>query len=227
MPRPTRSISSCWSSLRAPAAAGNFRHMADLSSLLQLGQQMQGRLSEMQSQLAQQTVTVSAGGGMVQATADGRGMIRSIKIDPQVVASGDIELLEDLVLAHHAPPGDADRLGPSGDRSSGDHGRHRSHRRDVDRLERWTRRTSVSPTIRGRSIPSTINRASYAIFNPAKTSASDDHTIALRLPHHAQRIFGLPYVSVSENGNLYRLFQLGNCIPGRVSVIKLCRGSRV
>jgi DNA-binding YbaB/EbfC family protein len=73
--------------------------MADLSSLLQLGQQMQGRLSEMQSQLAQQTVTVSAGGGMVQATADGRGMIRSIKIDPQVVASGDIELLEDLVLA--------------------------------------------------------------------------------------------------------------------------------
>jgi DNA-binding YbaB/EbfC family protein len=73
--------------------------MADLSSLLQLGQQMQGRLSEMQSQLAQQTVTVSAGGGMVQATADGRGMIRSITIDPQVVASGDVELLEDLVLA--------------------------------------------------------------------------------------------------------------------------------
>jgi DNA-binding YbaB/EbfC family protein len=73
--------------------------MADLSSLLQLGQQMQGRLSEMQSQLAQQTLTVSAGGGMVQATADGRGMIRSIQIDPQVVASGDVELLEDLVLA--------------------------------------------------------------------------------------------------------------------------------
>ena len=60
---------------------------------------MQGRLSEIQSQLAQQTVTVSAGGGMVQATADGRGMIRSIKIDPQVVASADVELLEDLVLA--------------------------------------------------------------------------------------------------------------------------------
>src|SRR5256886_12538027 len=38
--------------------------MADLSSLLQLGQQMQFRLSEIQSQLAQQTVTCSAGGGM-------------------------------------------------------------------------------------------------------------------------------------------------------------------
>ena len=56
--------------------------MADLSSLLQLSQQMQGRLTEIQTQLAQQTLTVSAGGGMVQATVDGRGHIRAIKIDP-------------------------------------------------------------------------------------------------------------------------------------------------
>ncbi len=49
--------------------------MADLSNLLQLGQQMQWRLSEIQSQLAQQTVTCSAGGGIVQATADGRGQM--------------------------------------------------------------------------------------------------------------------------------------------------------
>ena len=73
--------------------------MADLSNLLQLVQQMQGRHSEIQSQLAQQTVSVSAGGGLVQATADGRGHIRSIKIDPQAVAQGDLEMLEDLVLA--------------------------------------------------------------------------------------------------------------------------------
>jgi nucleoid-associated protein EbfC len=73
--------------------------MADLSNLLQLGQQMQFRLSEIQSQLAQQTVTCSAGGGMVQATADGRGQIRAIKIDSQAVTRGDVEMLEDLVLA--------------------------------------------------------------------------------------------------------------------------------
>src|SRR5258708_20345264 len=73
--------------------------MADLSSLLQLSQQMQGRLTEIQTQLAQQTLTVSAGGGMVQATVDGRGHIRSIKIEPQAVTQGDVEMLEDLVLA--------------------------------------------------------------------------------------------------------------------------------
>src|SRR5438445_11275865 len=71
--------------------------MADLSNLLQLGQQMQFRLSEIQSQLAQQTVTASAGGGVVQATADGRGQMRAIKIDAQAVAQGDIEMLEGLV----------------------------------------------------------------------------------------------------------------------------------
>src|SRR2546426_2254211 len=90
---------SCWNSLPPVSARGNFRRMADLSNLLQLGQQMQFRLSEIQSQLAQQTVTCTAGGGIVAATADGRGPIRALKIDPQAIAPGDMEMLEDLVLA--------------------------------------------------------------------------------------------------------------------------------
>ena len=73
--------------------------MADLSSLFQLAQQAQGRLSEIQTRLAQETITAQAGGGMVQATADGRGQIRSIKIDPEALKGQDIELLEDLILA--------------------------------------------------------------------------------------------------------------------------------
>ena len=60
---------------------------------------MQGRLTQMQTELAQQTVTGSAGGGMVTATADGRGQIRSIRVDPSVAEEGDVEMLEDLVLA--------------------------------------------------------------------------------------------------------------------------------
>lgn len=74
-------------------------HMPDFSQLLQLGQQVQGRLSQMQTTLAQTSVTGSAGGGMVQATADGRGVIRSVRIDPSVLGNADAEMLEDLVLA--------------------------------------------------------------------------------------------------------------------------------
>jgi DNA-binding YbaB/EbfC family protein len=73
--------------------------MPDFSQLLQLGQQVQGRLTQMQTALAQRTVTGSAGGGMVLATADGRGQIRSVKIDPSVLGNADAEMLEDLVLA--------------------------------------------------------------------------------------------------------------------------------
>ncbi len=73
--------------------------MADFSQLLQLGQQMQGRLNEMQTELAQRTVTGSAGGGMVTATADGRGQVHAIHIEPTVVEDADVEMLEDLVLA--------------------------------------------------------------------------------------------------------------------------------
>jgi DNA-binding YbaB/EbfC family protein len=72
--------------------------MTDLRSLVQLSQQMQGRLAEMQSQLAQRSVTGSAGGGMVTITADGRGQVRTVHIDPSLLA-GDIEMLEDLVAA--------------------------------------------------------------------------------------------------------------------------------
>jgi nucleoid-associated protein EbfC len=71
----------------------------DFQQILQMGQQVQARLSQLQTELGQRTVSVSSGGGMVTVTADGRGRIRSVKIDPTVVDANDVEILEDLVLA--------------------------------------------------------------------------------------------------------------------------------
>lgn len=73
--------------------------MTNLQQLLQMGQQMQARLTQLQTELGNKTVSCSSGGGMVTATADGRGTIREIKIDPSVVDPSDVEMLEDLVLA--------------------------------------------------------------------------------------------------------------------------------
>jgi nucleoid-associated protein EbfC len=72
---------------------------ANFQQLLQFGQQVQARLTQLQSDLGQRTVTSSSGGGMVTATADGRGRIRALKIDPAAVDANDVEMLEDLVLA--------------------------------------------------------------------------------------------------------------------------------
>ncbi len=73
--------------------------MTDFQQLLQMGQQMQARMSELQTELEKQTVTSSSGGGMVNVTADGKGRVREVKIDPTVVDPEDVEMLEDLVLA--------------------------------------------------------------------------------------------------------------------------------
>ena len=73
--------------------------MADLQQLFQLGQQVQGRLQQLQTELASRTIETTAGGGMVKVTADGRGTIRSVVIDPAVFRDHDAEFLSDLVLA--------------------------------------------------------------------------------------------------------------------------------
>ncbi len=70
-----------------------------IQQLFQLGQQMQAQLAEIQQKLEQETVTVSSGGGLVEATVDGKGTIRSIRIDAAAVDPNDVEMLEDLVVA--------------------------------------------------------------------------------------------------------------------------------
>jgi DNA-binding YbaB/EbfC family protein len=70
-----------------------------LQQLFQLGQQMQSKLAEIQQRLEKETVTVSSGGGLVEATVDGKGAVRGIRIDPAAVDPSDVEMLEDLVVA--------------------------------------------------------------------------------------------------------------------------------
>ena len=72
--------------------------MADFMKILQQAQEMQGKFQQVQDELQQQTVTASAGGGMVTVESNGQGTVRSIKIDPSVVNPADVEMLEDLVL---------------------------------------------------------------------------------------------------------------------------------
>jgi hypothetical protein len=72
--------------------------MADLQQLFQLGQQMQGRLQQLQTELAGRVIETSSGGGMVKVTADGRGTIRAVTVDPKVFDEHDAEFLSELVL---------------------------------------------------------------------------------------------------------------------------------
>jgi hypothetical protein len=71
-------------------------NMADMFGKLM---DMQRKMAETQETLAQHTVTAEAGGGMVQVTANGQQRITAIKLDPGILASGDQEMVEDLLIA--------------------------------------------------------------------------------------------------------------------------------
>jgi nucleoid-associated protein EbfC len=60
---------------------------------------LQDKMARMQEELATQKVESTAGGGMVTVVVNGRQEVLSIKLDPQVVDPGDIEMLQDLVVA--------------------------------------------------------------------------------------------------------------------------------
>lgn len=70
-----------------------------MQQLMQLSTQLQTRMTEMQEKLAKQTHAQTSGGGLVEATVDGKGSLVGLRIDPTAVDPEEIEMLEDLILA--------------------------------------------------------------------------------------------------------------------------------
>lgn len=71
----------------------------NLQQLMQLGQQLQTKMTKLQESLESKKISAASGGGMVTATVDGKGNVKQIQIDPTCVDPRDVEMLEDLVLA--------------------------------------------------------------------------------------------------------------------------------
>jgi nucleoid-associated protein EbfC len=61
-------------------------------------QQLQEQLLAAQESLADETISASAGGGVVKATVTGDQQLQAIEIDPSVLEDGDVEMLQDLIL---------------------------------------------------------------------------------------------------------------------------------
>jgi len=70
----------------------------NMMDLLRQAQQMKDDLARVQEMLEGMTVEGTAGGGAVTVTVNGKQRIQSVKIDPEVVKAGDVEMLEDLVV---------------------------------------------------------------------------------------------------------------------------------
>lgn len=66
---------------------------------LRLLKQVQEQLGKLQEELQQLVVEGTAGGGAVRVTLNGLRQVQRVQLNPEVVNSGDIELLEDLIAA--------------------------------------------------------------------------------------------------------------------------------
>ncbi|MCY4571196.1 MAG: YbaB/EbfC family nucleoid-associated protein [Gemmatimonadetes bacterium] len=73
--------------------------MKNIQQLMKMGEQLQAKVQELQDSLGAEELEASAGGGMVTARVTGRGDLKSLSIDPEVIDPEDSEMLEDLVVA--------------------------------------------------------------------------------------------------------------------------------
>ncbi len=72
--------------------------MKDLMGLMKQAKQMQAKMQEAQSQVADLEATGKSGAGLIELTLTGEGNMRGLKIDPSLLTE-EAEILEDLIVA--------------------------------------------------------------------------------------------------------------------------------
>ena len=68
-------------------------------NLQELMSKAKAQYESLQRKMQETVVDASSGGGAITVKMDGRKQLLSLRIDPEALKSGDIEMLQDLVLA--------------------------------------------------------------------------------------------------------------------------------
>lgn len=68
-------------------------------NLQQLMAQAKQQYEALQKKMQETVIEASSGGGTVSVKMDGRKQLLAIKIDPEAVKAGDLEMLQDLIQA--------------------------------------------------------------------------------------------------------------------------------
>lgn len=62
-------------------------------------QKLQRQMAEAEEKLAQETISVTAGGGAIKITMTGDQKCQAVEIDPDFLKDADAEMLNDMVLS--------------------------------------------------------------------------------------------------------------------------------
>ena len=73
--------------------------MRDLMGMMKQAKQLQEKMQGLQAEVAALEASGASGGGLVTVTVDGKGGLKSVKIDPSLAKADELEILEDLIVA--------------------------------------------------------------------------------------------------------------------------------
>lgn len=85
-------------SFQRKAGGGKSKSMNPQNMLSQM-QAMQQQMVEAQEALANEMVTVTAGGGAISIVISGHQRVQSISLNPEMVDPEDVDMLQDLLVA--------------------------------------------------------------------------------------------------------------------------------
>ena len=73
--------------------------LGDMAKMMKAATEMQGKLTEVQEELARIVVIGEAGAGLVKARATAKGDVTGLDIDPSILVASEKEVVEDLIIA--------------------------------------------------------------------------------------------------------------------------------
>ncbi len=73
--------------------------MRDFMGMMKQAAALQEKMQALQTEIAALEVSGSAGAGLVTVIVDGKGGVKSVKIDPSLMNAEEVEILEDLIVA--------------------------------------------------------------------------------------------------------------------------------
>lgn len=71
----------------------------NMNQMLRQAQKMQDQITELQADIEAREFTATAGGGVVEATLNGKKEIKTLTLKPEIVDPEDVETLQDLIIA--------------------------------------------------------------------------------------------------------------------------------
>jgi DNA-binding YbaB/EbfC family protein len=78
---------------------GGLGGLGDMAKMMKAAGEVQGKMADLQADLARIVVTGEAGGGLVKARATAKGEITGLDIDPSILVASEKEVVEDLIIA--------------------------------------------------------------------------------------------------------------------------------